>query len=428
MYNIIELQSCLSNAVAYKQNKNPRYPPLEPDLISTGTGLVIKHRLVTAENINQTLEGSDPDYYDEWSLTTVYNTDDLVKVTVGQKVRFYKSIVDGNQNNNPIGSPNEWIEFDPVSEYLREIRNESINEAVEEVMIRKKIHEEIKEVFENVTIHKGAGRLTDKEVNQSRFVGYEITILGQDELTTIINKIGLQFDGAESFDLLVFHSSRLKPVLTIPVTVDNTYIFDWVKPTTDAVLKYSSDEYETGGQFYIGYKQSDIVGQAIVKNIDVTTRPCHSCNRSEGADWEKRSKFMRIRTFYIPESEMSPEGMWDIENTRYVSNTNWGLNLDLSMRCDLTDYLCRNANMMANVIKLKTEINIIEGLSMNTRENKVAKNMRVRAMHQLSDEENKNRLPFQYASAIKALNFDLTELGSVCFPCQGPRRIKRGVV
>jgi len=270
--------------------------------------------------------------------------------------------------------------------------------------------------------------LTDKEIGENRFVGYELTILGQQELTAIINRIGLQFDSAEDFNLLVFHSSRHTPIATIPVSITNTFVFDWLTPDDDLILNYNSTEYDTGGQFFIGYKESDITGQAIIKKIDATNRPCHSCNINERHDFDKRAEFLRIRTFYIPESEFINGGMWDIEKTRYVSGTNFGLNLDISMKCDLTDYLCRNKRMMSNIIKLKTEINIIETLLLNKRNNEDSKQVKVRAMHELEDEDNPNRLPIKYDEALKALNFDLTELEGVCFPCQGPRRVRRSVV
>lgn len=428
MYRILELQNELNDSVGLKQNKNPRYTNLDSDIVVTATGLTINHPLVTVENVNQTLEESDPDYYEEFSLVKTYSIDELVKVSTGPKIAFFKSLVNANLGNIPATSPIQWEQFDPVSTYLREIKKESVNEAVEDVMIHKKIHEEIKEVFENVTIHKGAGRLTDKEVKENRFVGYELTILGQQELTAIINMIGFQFDGAETFNLLVFHSSRHKPIATIPIVLTNTFVFDWIKPATDLILNYSSQEYETGGQFFIGYKESEIVGQAIIKTIDATRRPCHSCNIHETLDWERRFNFLQIRTFSIPESEFINGGMWNIENTRFVTGTNWGLNLDISMRCDLTDYLIRNKRMMSGIIKIKTEMNIINGFLYNSRKGTIPTEIKPKARNELQETENKNSLPIQYKRALKALNFDLTELGSVCFPCQGPRKIRRKVV
>lgn len=428
MYRILDLQNKLNDSVGYKQNKNPRYENLDADIIVTATGLTINHSLITVENVNQTLEESDPDYYDEFVLATTYPIDKKIKVSTGPKVSFFLSLVNSNQGNNPATSSNEWEQFDPVSTYLREIKKESVNEAVEDVMVFKKIHEEIKEVFENITVHKGAGRLTDKEVKENRFVGYELTILGQQELTAIINMIGFQFDGAETFDLLVFHSSRHEAIATIPIDLSSTFVFDWITPDTDLILNYSSQEYETGGQFFIGYKESEINGQAIIKTIDATRRPCQSCNIHETLDWERRFKYLQIRTFSIPESEFINGGMWNIENTRYVTGTNWGLNLDISMRCDLTDYLIRNKRMMSSIIKLKTEMNIINGFLYNSRKGTIPTEIKPKASNELQEKENINSLPIQYKRALKALNFDLTELGSVCFPCQGPRKIRRKVV
>lgn len=430
MYRIEDLQDCLEDSVGFKQNKNPRYQLLDSDLIVSNTGLVVNNPLVTVENINQTLETSDPDYYDAYNATVNYELGDRIKV-VGAKpldVKYYVSILFPNMSNLPVSSPAHWTKFDPVSEYLRETRQESVNEVVEDVMIKKKIHEEIKEVFENVTIHKGAGRLTDKEIKEGRFVGYELTILGQDQLAAIINRIGLQFDGEEAFNLLVFHSSRHEAIATIPISITSTHVFDWVTPSEEFKLFYNSDEYETGGQFFIGYKESDITGQAIVKKINVTDRPCTSCNRNEYTDWEKRARYLRVRTFYIPESEMINGGMWNIENTRYVSDTNWGLNLDMSMSCDLTDYLCRSKRMLSNAIKLKLEMNLLEGMVVNTRNNEISTQVKNRSRYLKDDKENTTNLSFEYSRTIKALNFDLTELGSVCFPCSGPRKISRTVV
>lgn len=432
MYRIEPLQNCLDSSVSFKQNKLPSYTNLDSDLISSDTGLVINHPLVIVEFVNQTLPQADPDYYKEWDNVTIFSIDDLVKITSGAKIRFYKSLIDGNAGNDPavVVSPSLWEEFDPVSDYLREIRKESINEVIEDVMTHKKIHQEIKEVFEKVTIHRGSGRLTDKEIKKDRFVGYELTILGQDQLTSIINRIGLQFDGAESFDLLLFHSSRLKPIATIPINITNSFVFDWVIPD-ETILKYTSEEYETGGLFYIGYKESDITGQAIIKkDVDFVKGPCGSCNRIYRQEWEKYSKYLRVRTISVPETEMSLAGLglWDIEKTEYVTNTNWGLNLEISMSCDLTDYLCRNKRMLSTPIKLKTEINVIEMMKNNSRIGVIPDKARIRAVNALQDGDNKNMLPHQYWRSIKALNFDLTELGSVCFPCSGPRKIRRKVV
>lgn len=428
MYRIEDLQNCLKDAVAFRQNKNPRYNDLDDDLITSSTGLLINHPLVTVENVNQTLEYSDGDYYADYLASKTYLINEKVKIVQGPKVTLYISLESGNTGNDPVSSPTKWKIFDPVSEFLREKRMEAVNEVIEDVIIKKKVREEIQEVFENVTLHKGAGKLTDKEIKEGRFVGYEIEILGQDQLTAIINRIGLQFDSAEAFDLLLFHSSRNKAVATIPISISNTYVFDWITPAIETILSYTSSVYETGGKFFLGYKESDITGQAIIKKIDVSSAPCGNCNRFEGIDYNRRSKYLAVRSFYIPEVEMTDGGLWNIENTRYVTNTNWGLNLDISMRCDLTDFLCRNANMLANIIKLKTEINILKSFVFNSRDNEVSKKVKPKARYSLDDTENLSRLPLVYDKSLEALNFDLTSLGSVCFPCSGPRKISRKVV
>jgi len=147
--------------------------------------------------------------------------------------------------------------------------------------------------------------------------------------------------------------------------------------------------------------------------------PCNSCSGGEYQDWVKYDKYLSVTPFYVPEAELgASDEIWDIADTRYIYDRNWGLNFDFSVKCDVADLFCKNKFAMAEAIRVGIERKVLRMLKLNTRNNEVAQRVKALAADELDGKENSNNIERQYEKAIKALDFDISALQSACVPCK----------
>lgn len=427
MYNNANIKTCLDNAVGIRQNTNPQFGLIDSGLTISTSGLFVDNSLVTVANIDQALETTDPDYYDLYDNAQAYKAGERIKQVVDDEPFFYEAKIDTTGNPPPTPPTEEntqWIEVDPVSEYLEDVKCDATLEVFNEVYNKKKIGQEVKDIFNNVRLYNSSGRITDKVINEDKLVGFAVQVKDANYLSLVLEKISTQFDENQvSLDIFLYHSSQNDPIDTITLTISKVISSEWTQ-LTDKILHHNSNDYDTGGTFFICYKQSDLVGQAINKNYDPNRAPCR-CNPTEFRLYETWSPWIYLRAFEIDESEL-PNGtdLWDISKTTYKSDTNYGLNLQISAQCDVTEFICKNTNTFAEAIKLKMEIKIISMIRYTQRTNKTAEKAKNLANIELTElkidgEDNPNNILIRYTDSIEAMNFDLSNLQTNCMPCTG---------
>lgn len=257
--------------------------------------------------------------------------------------------------------------------YLDELKGDVIEEAIKMLFDMRKLHRHTKELLKDNYLFNGPGRIADKVSTNGRFVGYRIEPTLQQGMKVEIDEIWTQFDTVQSdFDLHLFHSSRLDPIKTIRLNRTRINEVERHKLTGADFIEmfYVNDNYGPGGYFYLGYFESALTGQAISRNKDLTIDCCGTSFVGQ-----RRRMFDRVTPMYVTSNNLNGGQMWDNINDVLISNNSFGLNLRLSVKCDLTEYIIRNkealvgllkAVMKKNVLSLyfnSNQVNHIEGLS-----------------------------------------------------------------
>lgn len=431
MFRETDIVDCLLPVVGWRQNSNPEYIELPPSLLVSETGKKFQdeHPLVNIENLDQASKNYDRFVYPDWVEATTYYKTQKVK---GSNDLIYESLADANQGNDPTGS-DEWLAVDPFAQAIEAITRSSISKVVTRMFTEKKLNEVTKTLIENVLLFDGVGSLLNKEIKQSRFVGLQIVLSENRDLGTVIRRLGTQFSEANpDFKLYIFHSSQETPIYIVDLDLTKTNSFEWSRILVDAkelTLRYNADEYAPGGLFFIGYYEDDLVGMAINRQYNFADAPsCSTCNKSH-AYWSKWSQYMEVAPFFIASEDLEgilpaddeADGipkLWDINKNQYQYTNNYGLNLDLMVRCDTTEFLCRERVVFADVISKQVAVDVLNLLAYSTRNNVISKETRELAIFALGNKDNGTPgLEKQLDLAMKAVSFEFSNLNSACLPC-----------
>jgi hypothetical protein len=146
----------------------------------------------------------------------------------------------------------------------------------------------------------------------------------EQHLVTILNKIGLQLNEAvPSLNIYLHHTSQIDPVAVYEVSTTTANSFKWTSLTSENLLRYL-EEYDAGGDWFLGYRQSDLgTAQAIGKDLDWDSVPC-DCDDVWMNYYKQYSRYVDILAFSIPEDEVTGTEMFDVRKADYSTLDNWG--------------------------------------------------------------------------------------------------------
>lgn len=417
MIRIADIQDKLLHLVGWKQNYDLSNITLSDNLTQTESGMYFQqiHPLLTLDN----LQSIAPDFQNyNWQ---VYDTNKAYKS--GEVVRIEDSLYKALQNvpiKTSISDTDYWIETNPFSEWLEDKTKASIVKLVNKFINMKLADKASKSLIENKTLFDGTGRLTNKIENRNRLVGFEIDTVRSKGVTVKIDKIGLQMTEPGSYTLYIFHSSNPEPIYTLTFEKTKANSLEWFKPKDDILLPYESVNTDAGGSWYLVYKQSELPenAQAIYKDRDWSTGPCKACSRSEFLAYQAWSKYIEIHPFCISEDEeFDPEAM------NFTYDKNYGINLEVSAYCDLTDFIIKQRAMFQDVLSKQVAIDFLREFAYNpnVRTNRHSINAsKLDILAELDGDSSSMRqsgLSYELDIALKALSISTQGLDRICLPC-----------
>lgn len=417
MIRIADIQDKLLHLVGWKQNYDLSNITLSDNLTQTESGMYFQqiHPLLTLDN----LQSIAPDFQNyNWQ---VYDTNKVYKS--GEVVRIEDSLYKALQNvpiKTSISDTDYWVETNPFSEWLEDKTKASIVKLVNKFINMKLADKASKSLIENKTLFDGTGRLTNKIENRNRLVGFEIDTVRSKGVTVKIDKIGLQMTEPGSYTLYIFHSSNPEPIYTLTFEKTKANSLEWFKPKDDILLPYESVNTDAGGSWYLVYKQSELPenAQAIYKDRDWSTGPCKACSRSEFLAYQTWSKYIEVHPFYISEDEeFDPEAM------NFTYDKNYGINLEVSAYCDLTDFIIKQRAMFQDVLSKQVAIDFLREFAYNpnVRTNRHSINAsKLDILAELDGDSSSMRqsgLSYELDIALKALSISTQGLDRICLPC-----------
>lgn len=417
MIRIADIQEKMLHLVGWKQSYDLSDIMLSSNLTQTESGMYFQqiHPLLTLDN----LQSIAPDFQNyNWQ---VHDANKPYKS--GEVVRVDDSLYKAIQNvpaETDILDADYWTETNPFSEWLEEKTKASIVKLVNKFINTKLADKATKSLIENKTLFDGTGRLTNKVENRNKLVGFEIDTVRSKGVTVKIDKIGLQMTEPGSYTLYIFHSSNPEPIYTLTFEKTKANSLEWFKPKDDILLPYESTSTDAGGSWYLVYKQSELPenAQAIYKDRDWSTGPCKACSRSEFLAYQAWSKYIEVHPFYISEDEE-----FDPEIMNFTYDKNYGINLEVSAYCDLTDFIIKQRAMFQDVLSKQVAIDFLREFAYNpnVRTNRHSINAsKLDILTELDGDANSMRqsgLSYELDIALKALSVSTQGLDRICLPC-----------
>lgn len=417
MIRIAGIQDKMLHLVGWKQSYDLSDIMLSSNLTQTESGMYFQqiHPLLTLDN----LRSIAPDFQNyNWQVhdaNKAYKSGEVVRVDDS----LYKAIQDVPAETD-ILDVDYWAETNPFSEWLEEKTKASIVKLINKFINMKLADKATKSLIENKILFDGTGRLTNKIENRNRLVGFEIDTVRSKGVTVKIDKIGLQMTEPGSYTLYIFHSSNPEPIYTLTFEKTKADSLEWFKPKEDILLPYESANTDAGGSWYLVYKQSELPenAQAIYKDRDWSTGPCKACSRSEFLAYQAWSRYIEVHPFYISEDEE-----FDPEIMNFTYDKNYGINLEVSAYCDLTDFIIKQRAMFQDVLSKQVAIDFLREFAYNpnVRTNRHSINAsKLDILTELDGDSNSMRqsgLSHELDIALKALSISTQGLDRVCLPC-----------
>ena len=425
MIRIKDLNEQLLHLVGWQQSYDTSEVKLSDNLTQSESGMYFQqvHPLLTLPNLMSIAPDFKNTNFPEHDANSPYKEG----VVVTLEDRYYKSIKDVPVNTE-ITNDEFWIETNLFSEWLEDKTKASIIKLINKFINMKLADKASKSLIENKTLFDGTGRLTNLATNRNRFVGFEVDTVRSKGVTVKINKIGLQFTRPGKYKVYILHSSCDTPVYSFEFEKLKSNSIEWFKPKEDILLPYESQEIDAGGSWYIGYLQSDLPenSQAINRDRDWSTKPCKGCSRQEFLAWQAWSKYIEVHPFYVDENQLLGEDeqmYFDPEIMNFTYDANYGINLDVSVYCDLTDFIIKQKQLFQDVIAKQVAVDFLREFAYNpnVRTNRRSINAsRTDILYELDGDSSSMKhsgLNYELDLALKALNFSTQGLDRVCLPC-----------
>lgn len=424
MYRLQDIQKALSKVVGWEQSYNPA-EAIDVDLTESESGLTFQgaHPLLTLDNMRSVMPDDWGYQYPEWAEGTEYKEDDKVRHS-GQ---VWIAVQD-NVGQEPTAESIYWTAYNILSDFLRKLTSDGIAKAVQTFVQVKQLDKETRNLMERRTFFDGAGRIRATLQNNHKLVGFEIVPVRSMGVTAKIEKIGLQMTGATGkVRMYLFHSSQIDPIRTFDLdfTVTNGG-FQWF--TLDGCfLPYISDLNNSGGSWYLCYNQDELPAgmEAINVSKDWSREPCGTCNRGSLETWRELTKYLQVSPFAVnaPETFAEYPELWDIAQTMYTNTINHGLNCEITVGCDLTDFIISQRQVFQTVIQRQVAVSALRMLAMNpnVRVNRNQSNAtRTDILYELDGNTSGVRpggLGYDLKKAYEALSIDTKGLDRICLSC-----------
>lgn len=428
MVRLQDIQTALLPVVGWQQDYNPQNQ-IDDALTQSESGLMFQgaHPLCTLANVRAIMPDDYLYKYPDWNNATGYATGAKVKhANVVWKAKT------ANAGSEPADGNDDWEPFNMVSDFVRQLTINGINTAVQHFIEIKQLQQETRNLLERRTFFDGAARLAATIDPSGKICGFEIVPVRSMGVTTKIERIGLQMvGGTGTVRLYLFHSSQIAPMQVVDLNFTNTNGgFQWFTPATPIYLPYipgtDGDGNDSGGAWFLCYNQNELPAgmQALNVSKDWSVEPCQTCLGGSIESWRQMTKYLQISPFAIhaPLDFHDYPEMFDIGQLSYTNTMNYGMNVEISVGCDLTDFIISQRSIFATVIQKQVAANVLRTIAMNpdVRVNRNQVNVtRDELLYELDGAPTgrASGLGYELKQAYAALSIDTRGLDRICLQC-----------
>jgi hypothetical protein len=254
-------------------------------------------------------------------------------------------------------------------------------------------------------LFRTTGHVQDADTDEGKLVGVEITPKRERGVTTNIRRIGLQLSANQTLTVSLFSSNSVTATQSVSAVYTAAGGVQWFD---------ANWELEPSGTYWVAYDQDDLAGQSIngLRDYNYNNR---------GLTYYPGNTFFQSVGFAV---DSTPASLWDISQNEYTIATNYGINLELDVRCDYTDLVVDQKLLFARLIGLQVAMDILREIAFNTSA-RVNRNESVMSKPQLLGEidgdtqgNNASSLFGQFQRELKNVSFDQTKISKLCLPCK----------
>ena len=158
---------------------------------------------------------------------------------------------------------------------------------------------------------------------------------------------------------------------------------------------------------------------------DWSREPCGTCTGYVDLErWREITKYLQVSPFMMnaPETFDEYPELWDIALTMYTNTQNYGLNCEITVGCDLTDFIIKERQIFQTVIQRQVAAIMLRTLAMNP-DVKVNRNQvnasRMEILYELDGnvEGRPCGLGYDLKKAYEALRLDTQGIDRICLTC-----------
>lgn len=391
-------------------------PPIDSGLTNPISGAYVNDintGIITTEVMEAAATSFAPNY-PQWSSTQAY--------TVGSRISYLGTIYVALQASTgaiPDSDPAIWEVSNELSDFLYQQRDGAILEVLNTIVAQKAEIGQARQLLAAQPLYQSAGNTNHPIVNQGLLVGIRFVLKEGDGLRMQITRLGLFLSGAASVPLYLWHSSR--PGAPIAQTVINasTNSFEWQDPDEVMNLFYNSNDYDSGGYFFLGYFQDDL-GTSRACSIQYSwdgARMCGSCNPSNKRYQTKRIPYVKAYGGYYVQSSLNGLSLPSADQFIFDKET-FGINIQHIITCDPVSLMVSNPHIYSKVIQLQWAHRLINAVSYNARGNAIEERVKKDAQ-MIIKEDGYNTLGYKLHMAYKAVHEQLKDISGTCLPRTG---------
>ena len=424
MIRIEDIKRELAHVVGWEQGLVPK-DLIADELTETESGLYFQeaHPMVTMENLRAVMPEMDVTIYPEWVETEPYKKGAVIR----HEDVLYRALKH-NEGVEPGTDDETWEQVDVVSLWLRSLQDGVTAKTVQTFLQVKSLLKESRPLLERMTFFDGAGRIQNTLPSGQRLVGMEIIPAYSMGVTAKIERIGLQMTGATgTVRVYLFHSSQPDPMQVEDLEFTKTNGgFQWFT-MKDWYMPFISDANNSGGAWYLVYDQAALPEGMECVNVakDWSREPCGTCNIGSLAAWRALTKYLSISPFRVRSSETFAEfpELWDIAENVYTNTVNYGLNVEVTVQCDLTDFIIEQRQMFATVLQREMAAKVLRMLAMNpsVRVNRNQSNAsHLDLLYEVdgNPQGRKTGIGYELEKAYEALDLDTRGIDRLCMTCR----------
>lgn len=387
------------------------------------------HPLLTLKNLASIAPDFANHVWPTYSAVERYSTGDYVKVDD----TIYRCYVDSTIGIMPGSTPDwetNWEIFTPFEAWLETKTRASIANAINHFIFSVMPSGGTKSVLEHRLLFNGVTRINGRCDQYDRYVGLEIHPIHSYDTVAKLEKVSLQAintNAAATTDLARVYLRSSNSMLDL---LDNQDVTIGKANGVNTILKNAEIRNYDGGQaLYLYYDQNELINkhfEAINRTVDWSKAPCSACNSADYISYLAWSKYLEIWPFFVAKNHLidANDGTYtfDQQDLVYVNNTNWGLNLELSLFCDYTNFIIRHKAEFYPLLMKQMAVDMLKefAYNANVRANRNSVNAsRADIIMQLEGSQSQQRqgLYSELETMYKGLNISMKGLDAVCRPC-----------